>query len=253
MVSNQEIYSTVDFNYWLDKQDLLPQEKFLIETYLNKNSKTVEAGTGGGRIVLEMQKLGFTYLSAFDYVPGFVEKVKQKDKANSISFSVEDATALNYKDCEFEQLVYLQQIICCVENDTSRLNALKEAYRILKKGGYAIFSFLNFEYRENNPSYMPYYLGYIRKIRELRNSNLPIQYLSRLKLGGKFNFGSLIDKPPYTYWYKVEEAYLSLKEANFEIVAIGSDVQIYQGKMHNSLESFKKEKIEGSLYFVCKK
>lgn len=133
MANNKEVYSTVDFDYWAYRQNLSQHEKFLLETYLDKEGKTVEAGTAGGRIVLEMQKLGFTSLYGFDYVPEFIEQAKHRDPTNSISFTVGDATALNYDDGFFEQIVYLQQIICCIEDDLGRLNALKEAYRILKK------------------------------------------------------------------------------------------------------------------------
>ncbi|MDF5718129.1 MAG: class I SAM-dependent methyltransferase, partial [Rhizonema sp. NSF051] len=154
MPNNKETYSTVDFNYWAYNQSLSQQEKFILEKYLDKNGTTVEAGTAGGRIVLEMQKLGFTSLYGFDYVPEFIEQAKQRDTTNSISFTVGDATALNYDDGFFDQIVYLQQIICCIEDDLGRLTALKEAYRILKKGGTAIFSFLNFEDRSRKPLYI---------------------------------------------------------------------------------------------------
>lgn len=252
MVNNKEAYRTVDFDYWANKETLSEQEKFLIETYLDRRGKTVEAGTAGGRIVLEMQKLGFTSLYGFDYVPEFVEQAKQRDSTNSISFAVEDATALNYDDGFFDQLVYLQQIICCIEDDLGRLSAFKEAYRTLRKGGTALFSFLNFDYRARKPAYMPY-LIYIRILRQLGNSPWSMQYIPRLKLGGKLNFNALTDKQPYMYWYKLEEAYQSLKAANFEIVGVGSDFQLSQRKILPSWETVRLEPIQGMLYFICKK
>lgn len=252
MANNKEIYSTVYFDHWAYKVNLLPQEKFLIETYLDKERKTVEAGTAGGRIVLEMQKLGFKYLYGFDFVPELIDKAKQRDTTGSISFDVEDATALNYNDCSFDQLVYLQQIMCLIEDKSLRLTAFKEAYRILRKGGTAIFSFLNFESRAKNTAYLAY-LVYLGTLRQLRRSKYPIQYIPWLNLDGKFNFDALLDRQPYTYWYKLEEAYEFLKKMDFEIIALGSDFQVSQGKMHVSLETLKKEPRKGMLYFVCKK
>lgn len=140
MANNKETYGGVDFDYWAYLENLSDGEKFIIETYLDKNAKTLEAGTGGGRITLSMQQMGFQSLFAFDYIPNFIEHARQRDKIGNVSFAVEDATALTYHDDSFEQLVYLQQVLCCIEDKYARLSAFKEAYRILKKGGTAIFS-----------------------------------------------------------------------------------------------------------------
>ncbi len=251
--SPKEMYSTVEFNFWAYKEySLSSSDKFLIATYLDENLKTLEAGTGGGRIISCMKAVGFTNLYAFDYVPEFIEIAKRRDITNSINFAVEDAVALSYGDNEFEQLVYLQQVLCNIEDEAGRFNAFKEAYRILKPGGTAIFSLLNFDSRAKSPFYLPY-LAYLRLLRKLTHVNRSIQYLPQLKYAGNTNLQSLLDEPPYLYWYRVEEAYQIMKAANFEIVALGSNFQINQGKLPNSLEDFLQEPNQGMLYFVCTK
>ncbi|MBR8834764.1 MAG: class I SAM-dependent methyltransferase [Stigonema ocellatum SAG 48.90 = DSM 106950] len=250
--TTKEMYSSVEFNFWAYKEKLLLGEKFLIETYLDENLKTVEAGTGGGRIALSMQQMGFKNLYAFDYVPDFIEIAKNKNNDKNIYFTVNDATSLNYKDCEFNQLLYLQQVISTIEDAAGRYNAFKEAYRILIKGGKAIFSLLNFDSRVTSPFYAPY-LVYLRLFRKIGNVNRSIQYLPQLKYAGETNLESLLDRPPYFYWYRLEEAYQIIQEANFKIVALGTDFQISQGKMHTSLETLKQAPNKGNLYFVCTK
>lgn len=251
--TTKEMYSTIEFNFWAHQEySLSPSERFVVETYLDKNLKTVEAGTGGGRIVSSLKNIGFKNLYAFDYVPDFIEVAKKKNNSNNICFSVEDAVSLTYKDSEFEQLLYLQQVLCNIEDEAERANAFKEAYRILKKGGIAIFSLLNFDWRATSPFYAPY-LVYLRLLRKIVNVDRSIQYLPQLKYSGKMNLGALLDRPPYLYWYRLEEAYQIIKEANFEIVALGSDFQISQGKMHTSLSTLKQAPMKGMLYFVCKK
>lgn len=252
MANNKETFSSVDFDYWASLENLSFEEKFLLETYLHKHAKTLEAGTGGGRIALEMQKMGFKSLFAFDYISDFIEHARQRDKIGSISFAVEDATALTYRDNEFDQLVYLQQILCCIENQYARLSALKEAYRILKKGGIAIFSLLNFESRIQN-SFHKGYLTYIQVLRKIFNSEFSSQYISRMKLGGKPNLGAIFDKQPYMYWYQIEEAYKIVQDVNFKIIAFGTNYQLRERKMMKSLESLDNQPIEGMLYLVCKK
>lgn len=252
MTTNKEVYSTVEFDVWADEKPLLPDEKFLIERYLDKRGKTLEAGTAAGRILLEMKELGFESLHGFDYIPEFIEQAKQRDISNTICFEVEDALHLSYNNNYFDQIIYLQQIICSIEDEQERLKALEEAYRILKPGGTALFSFLSFEVRMKSAAYLPY-LTYLRFYRKLRGANVSIQYLPWLKHGDSFNFSSLLDIGPYVYWYKLHEAYQILKEVGFEVVAVGSSCQISQGEMHGCLETLVNEPLEGMLYFVSKK
>ncbi|MEG4577104.1 class I SAM-dependent methyltransferase [Microcoleus sp. N3A4] len=251
IINNKEVYSTVEFEAWADKKGLNEAEKYLILKYLNKNGKTVEAGTAGGRILLEMKDLGFQYLYGYDYVPEFIEQAKQREASQSISFEVQDATDLSYETSGFEQIIYLQQIVSLIEEEDKRLKALREAYRILKNDGTALFSFLNFESRIKSPFVV--YLAYLSMLRRLSGSNRSIQYIPWLKLGGKYNFLALLDRGPYPYWYKIQEAHQILTQVGFKIVAVGSSYQIGQGKMCDDLESLKNQPIAGMLYFVCKK
>lgn len=252
VTNNKELYSTTEFNYWANLENLLPEEKYVIDNFFDKTKKTIEAGTAGGRILLSMKDMGFENLYGFDYVPEFIEQAKQKDTNHSIVFDVQDATQLNYKDCSFDQIIYLQQMISSIEDESDRLKALKEAYRILKNEGTALFSFLSFEARSKSIVYSPY-LMYLRLYRKLSRSNRQIQYLPWLKLSGKLNFSSLLDAKPYVYWYTLSEADQVLKEVGFRIIAVGSNYQIGQGKMYKSLETLQDEPIAGMLYFVCKK
>lgn len=252
MANNKETYDGVDFDYWANKENLSEEEKFIIERYLDQNAKTLEAGTGGGRITLSMQQMGFKSLFAFDYIPKFIEHARQKDKIGNVSFAVENATTLTYYDDSFDQLVYLQQILCFIEDEYARLCAFKEAYRILKKGGIAVFSFLNFDSRIQS-SFHKGYIRYVETLRRIFISKFSSQYISRLKLAGKPNIGAIFDQQPYAYWYKIEEVYQIFKDVNFKIVSLGTDFQLRQKNMLTSLESLKKEPIEGMLYFICEK
>jgi ubiquinone/menaquinone biosynthesis C-methylase UbiE len=252
VMSNKAVFSAIEFDSWTQRKRLIPAERFLIERYLDKRSKTLEAGTGGGRILLEMKALGFTSLHGFDFVPEFIEQARGKDVTHSICFEVQDAPCLSYGDSSFDQIIYLQQVICFIEDEASRLKALQEAYRILKRGGTALFSFLSFEARRRSAMYLPY-LVYLSFLRKLRRSNRTIQYLPWLRLAGKFNFSSLLDTGPYVYWYKLKEITQLLRDVGFKIIAIGSTYQIKQGGMPESYEAFVNEPIEGMLYVVGQK
>lgn len=77
-MNNKNIFSTKEYDNWIDRDGLLREEKELIINYLDKSKSTLEAGTASGRILFEMNKLGFTNLTGFDYIPEYIETAKKK-------------------------------------------------------------------------------------------------------------------------------------------------------------------------------
>ncbi len=250
--NNKDLYSGVEFSTWLDLQELLSTEKKLIQAHLQPDLHTVEAGTNGGRILLNMQALGFKNLAGFDYVPALIDRAIERDPNRTIDFQVQDAVGLAYPDAGFDQIIYLQQIICLIENQQDRLKAVQESHRILKPGGVGLFSFLSFESRSSKLIYA-IYLKYIQLIRKLRRDERSIQELPWLMLGGKLNFGAMLDRAPYTYWYRVSEAYDLLKSVGFEIVSLGSEEQTSTDDMATTDNQLLTKKVSGMLYIVVRK
>ena len=123
--NNQAIFSGVEFESWACRTQLIPAEQYLIEEYLDKKGDTLEAGSGGGRILLAMNEMGFESLQGFDFVPELVERAKKKDVSNRVNFEVGNAVKLRYADGSFDQLTYLQQVICLIENYSLRIRALE--------------------------------------------------------------------------------------------------------------------------------
>ena len=249
----KEFYSTVEFDSWADRRGLTPDEKYLIERYLDKKGKTLEAGTGGGRILFEMKNLGFTSLHGYDFVPEFIERARQRDASHSIGFEIQDATTLRYEDASFDQIVYLQQFVCVLDDETARAKALQEAYRILRIGGTALFSFLSFKTKSAGAVY-PAYLGYLYVVRKLRRSGRSIRYFPYNYRGGKLNLPSLLlGTGPYLYRYTLQEASRALRDVGFTIIAVGSREQIARGMMYDSIEEMEGQPIRKAIYFVCRK
>lgn len=249
VVKFKEFYNTTEgFDELSNRTGLYPDENYVIQKYLAPGRKTLEAGTGDGRILGEIKKLGFTSLYGYDFVPAFIERAKQRDTSGSICFEVQDATCLNYEDSCFDQILYLQQIISIIDDEVGRAKAVKEAYRILKVGGTAIFSFISFETKTGGVMYQ-LYLMYLYLIRKLIGSNYSVQY-TPLKTGGG---AILLDKGPYLYRYKLQEAYDALTEVGFQVAAIASREQILQGIMYDSLAAMSEQPIKGAIYFVCEK
>ena len=130
VIDNKAVYAKQEFNQWAYREELEPGETFLINKYLDPQRRTLEAGSGGGRLLLAMQEAGFTDLHGFDFLPEFVAVAKQRDERQTIDFRVQDATQLDYPDSSFDQLVYLQQVLCFIATDQARQQAIREAVRI---------------------------------------------------------------------------------------------------------------------------
>ena len=248
----ENVFSDVEFDNWAYIEKLKPEEKFLIDKYINKDSRIIEAGTGGGRILIELQKLGYSSLQGFDCEPKMIEVANQRDTSGEIEFEVQDAVNLPYENESFEQALYLQQIMSFIPTDAQRLNAFEEAYRILKPSGTILFAVLNFDARIRKSFYQKY-LSYLMFFRKVTNSKNTIQTIPWLKHNDKPNLSALIDKSPYTYWFKIEEIHQILQTVGFQVMGLGSSPQIQQGRMCNSPQELLQEQLEGILYVVCKK
>ena len=96
-MNNQEYYQKKEFENWAFREELIPSEIFVTENYLVPNKKTLEAGTGAGRILMQLAAKNFTDLAGFDFLPEFIELAKRKDPEQRIDFQIQNALDLNYR------------------------------------------------------------------------------------------------------------------------------------------------------------
>lgn len=220
---NKELYSDKLFKVWADKNDLIALEEYFIKKYLiNKNGKILEAGTGGGRIIFEIEKLGFKQLNAFDYVEKMIQvcNSKKNNKNSIINFKTADATNLSdYESDYFDYLIYLQQVLCFVDKDKLR-EALNEAYRIGKKNSVYIYSFLNW----NSKFYNPVLSILVNLFRLLRNEKVDKYVLPWLNINGAFNWKFLNRNQPQNVWFKRNQVINILEKNGFSILEVKSKV-----------------------------
>jgi SAM-dependent methyltransferase len=187
-----------------------------VTRFLARDRSTLEAGTGGGRILLKLQQRGFDDLHGFDYVPAFIDAARARDASREIDFTVQDAVDLDYPDGRFEQAIYLQQVLCFIEDADHRARAMREAFRVVAPGGTALFSFLCFEARASHTLYSTF-TRFLRLQRRFRRRRVSLQYQPWLKTEDRPNLAALADRGPYVYWYTLEEALDALDRAGFEI------------------------------------
>lgn len=246
-------FREVERDYWAEADGLKPDERALICSRLALDGRTIEAGTGGGRLLLQMHALGFRDLRGFDFAPELVAEARRRDAAAAISLDVADATGLPYPDAFFDQALYLQQVLCTIESSAARAAALGEARRIVRPGGTLLFSFVCIEARRESRLERAY-LAYLGLLRRLSRSRRPLQLMPRLKLRGRFNPGALIDRGPYTYWYGVTEAEQALAGAGLELLAIGDEDDAIANAMHPTTAALAASgAVNGTLYAVCRR
>lgn len=213
-VSNQSLYRTTLLADWTERDGLQATERELIDRYLAPGGDTLEAGTGGGRIVRALHELGFRSLTGFDSAPEMIEAAKAKGPT-SIRFDVQDASKLSYADEAFDQIIYLEQVLCMIETEVGRRSAIREAYRILRPGGVGLFSFLRWDARTADVG-RRLFVRWLRLLRRMRRHDRSIQEQPWLMLAGKPNLWALADRPPYVYWYRESEVEEQLLAAGFE-------------------------------------
>lgn len=249
----REFFREVERDYWASAAGLKPEEEALIERALDPGRRTLEAGTGGGRIVRALRERGFSSLAGFDYAPELIEAARAGDPEGAIEFAVADATSLPYADEEFEQAIYLQQIVCTIEERDARARALAEAARVLRPGGVALFSFLLLEGRRRSPL-QGAFVAYLSALRRLRRRRPEPQLMPRLRLRGRPNPAALRDAGPYVYWYRAEEAVRELEGAGLTVRELASGPGVLAGSFQRSAAQLVREgRLDQTLYVVCER
>ncbi|WP_139195457.1 class I SAM-dependent methyltransferase [Halomonas daqiaonensis] len=73
MSSADNVFDNIELERWGNLKGLKEKERKLIEKYLEKSGPTIEGGTGGGRILFEMEKMGFASLHGFDLSDNMID------------------------------------------------------------------------------------------------------------------------------------------------------------------------------------
>jgi ubiquinone/menaquinone biosynthesis C-methylase UbiE len=235
---NKALYNGKLFDFWSKKEQLLDIETYFINKYLkNKQSKLIEAGTGGGRLIFNIESLGFTNIEAFDFAENMIAYCNEKKErlGSSIDFKVADATDLKtFKSESYDYLIYLQQILCFIDFENLP-KALNEAHRLGKDSSIYLFSFLNWESKVYNPL-LSYVVNFFRILRGEKVSKFKLPWLN---INGSINWKFLNKNQPQNIWFKEQDIIDILEQSGFSIIEIKSRL--------------KSDDRNGHLHFACKK
>jgi len=105
-----------------------------------KGGAILDLGVGGGRTVRHLCAISSDYIGV-DYVQGMVDACR--GKFPGVRFEYADARSMpQFGDASFDLVVFAWAGICMVDH-AGRLAILREVRRILRPGGYFIFSTYN--------------------------------------------------------------------------------------------------------------
>jgi SAM-dependent methyltransferase len=118
------------------REGLLLQQ---VKKHISEGSLVLDAGCGGGSLMLKMASLGYA-VNGVEASPGFVDKVGKKIEKSGfgerVSIIQGSVTDIPYPDGRFDALVSGEVLEHVSEDD----RAVREFYRVLRKGGYCIIS-----------------------------------------------------------------------------------------------------------------
>lgn len=138
----KEIYNENEMiNYYTDivyNIGLFKCEKILFDKYLNFQDKILDIGCGAGRTTIPLYSIGYRDIVGLDIAEEMIKSAKSLN--NNIEFVVGDATNLKYDNSTFDKAIFSFNGLMLIPKRERRLKALKEINRVLKKGGYFIFS-----------------------------------------------------------------------------------------------------------------
>lgn len=126
--------------------------KYIISNcYLEQTSKIIDIGCGTGRHSIRLTELGYSVVG-IDSVDSLINLAKNKANLKNleIKFIVADVLDDNLPlfKTQYDCALCLYDVIGSYADDSKNYSIIKNIYKLLKKGGYAIISVMNYHLTE---------------------------------------------------------------------------------------------------------
>lgn len=121
---------------------LWESERYVFNKYFKKEDNILDIGCGTGRTTFGLYEEGYRNITGLDLSPKMIEGARGISESREIDleFIVGDATSLPYEDESFTNIVFSFNGFMQIPSKELREKALQEIKRVLKRGGYFIFT-----------------------------------------------------------------------------------------------------------------
>ncbi|GLI55823.1 hypothetical protein PM10SUCC1_13370 [Propionigenium maris DSM 9537] len=127
--------ATINIGLW-------ESERYVFNKYFHREDTILDIGCGTGRTTLGLHEEGYRNIIGLDLSPKMIEWARgiSESRETDLEFIVGDATNLSYEDESFSNIVFSFNGFMQIPSKKLREEALKEIKRVLKRGGYFIFT-----------------------------------------------------------------------------------------------------------------
>ena len=128
---------------------LWESEKLLFAKYFEKGEKLLDLGCGAGRVAIGLWEEGYLDVVGADLAESMVSEARTIADCLGcgITFEQQDATRLGFADECFGGVVFAFNGLMQIPGKESRALALQQLHRVLRPGGFFLFSTLDREDR----------------------------------------------------------------------------------------------------------
>lgn len=218
----QEFYSEIV------KEGLWVGENHFVNKYFtNKQSKLLDIGCGTGRTTIPLFNMGYD-VTAIDITSKMIETAKNiaEVKGLNINYQIVDATDMKYADNSFDYILFSNNGWTQIPSKHERLKALKEIKRVLKNGGFYIFTAhpRSWTNREFFWFWIKQWLRFyiLKPLRfNVREKDFGDRFFERESVGGK-----KIDSYQYIHIPKVNEVKREIARSGLKLVEVDENQPI---------------------------
>jgi ubiquinone/menaquinone biosynthesis C-methylase UbiE len=224
------------------RRGLWKSEEKLFKKYFKKRSKILDIGCGSGRTTFALAQMGCKVIG-IDITPAMIKSAKElsKELKVNVTFEVGDATNLKFKDEDFDNALFSFNGWNQIPGERNRSKALKEAHRVIKPGGYFIFT----SHTRDFGRYTFFWIKQWIKFYILRPLGVKIKEIEYGDRMFKKSFTTEYENEQYLHVPKLSKVKKRIEDAGFQL--------IFYDKRNNIARQDKKLKSGNCNFFVCKK
>jgi SAM-dependent methyltransferase len=201
----------------------------IIQKYITKDKKILDAGCGLGRWVFYLHRLGYNIVG-IDWSKKTVDMLKAYDR--NVKISQGDIRKTNFGDEEFDVILSLGAVENTIEGPEA---ALKDSFRILKEDGLLIITVTIFSlprkilsfFKDNVKTIKALFRGKFQELKVLKSNSIRDLYINILFENNNYNFFN------YKFPLNTFESYV--KDSGFQILEVTT--AFYEDGLYQDLGS----------------